>query len=103
MMMVTIRYTPKQLYSVIADVDSYHSFLPFATTSKVLSAAYRDRSQSAAFTTSKIGEKGWLNDQAECEAERWELAAELKIGAMGYEEGYVSRVELKKWSSVTVG
>lgn len=38
----------------------------------------------------------------ECENETWELEAELKIGAMGYEEAYVSLVELKKWSLVTV-
>jgi coenzyme Q-binding protein COQ10 len=87
---------------VIADVDSYHSFLPFATTSKVLSAALRDRSPAGPLVTKLTGEKGWLKDQMECESEQWDLEAELKIGAMGYEEGYVSRVELKKWSSVTV-
>lgn len=32
----------------------------------------------------------------------WDLEAELHIGAMGYQEGYVSRIEMKKWHEVTV-
>jgi hypothetical protein len=32
----------------------------------------------------------------------WDLEAELKIGAMGYEEGYVSKVQSKKWEYVSV-
>lgn len=30
------------------------------------------------------------------------MEAELKVGAMGFDEGYVSIVEAKKWQSVSV-
>ena len=47
-------------------------------------------------------DKEWLGGQGEQEGERWEMDAELRIGAMGYEEGYVSLVETRKWDSVQV-
>lgn len=87
------RYTPQQLYSVIADVDAYASFLPFATKSEVLSAVHDGQTRS-------IEEQGWLKGGAE--GEQWLLEAELKAGAMGFEEGYVSKVEAKKWERVSV-
>ncbi|KAM0749962.1 hypothetical protein T439DRAFT_326846 [Meredithblackwellia eburnea MCA 4105] len=85
-------YPAKQLYKVIADVDSYAQFLPFATRSEVLTAECLGK-------TSKTSEKGWLKDGQE--GEKWDLEAELRVGAMGFEEGYVSKVETVKWKEVT--
>ncbi|BGP53494.1 hypothetical protein JCM8202_001138 [Rhodotorula sphaerocarpa] len=90
-------YSPAQLYSVIADVDSYQSFLPFTTSSRVLSAALLDP-HTRHRTDRPLSEKGWLRPGAP--GERWEMDAELRIGAMGFEEGYVSRVEADKERSV---
>lgn len=36
------------------------------------------------------------------EGEAWQLEAELRIGAMGYDEGYVSIVDARKFKSVSV-
>ena len=89
-------HTPAQLYSVIADVDSYHSFLPFATSSQVLSAALRHSA-----TVLPLAAKGWLKPPT-IPNETWDLEAELHVGAMGYSEGYVSRIELQKYNQVIV-
>ncbi|GAA5885102.1 hypothetical protein JCM6882_007229 [Rhodosporidiobolus microsporus] len=91
-------YSPNQLYSVIADVDSYIHFLPFTTSSRVLSAAVL--SPNGGKTPQPLAQKPWLK---EGEGERWEMDAELRIGAMGFDEGYVSRVEVEKgrWVKAT--
>ncbi|KAM0792991.1 hypothetical protein ACM66B_002743 [Microbotryomycetes sp. NB124-2] len=57
-------YTQRELYSVIADVDSYEKFLPFAASSKVLSAARRTASGNERQTPNN---KGWLSDQGQGE------------------------------------
>ena len=95
----TTSYSPAQLYSVIADVDSYQSFLPFTTASRVLNSTSLDPSGQR--RDRPVTEKGWLRPGA---GERWEMDAELRIGAMGFEEGYVSRVEAEKerWVKVNV-
>ncbi|GAA5895135.1 type II toxin-antitoxin system RatA family toxin [Sporobolomyces salmoneus] len=91
-------YTPKELYTVIADVDSYHQFLPFTSSSKVLSASQFSSSQT---TRSNLAEKGWLRvDDDGHEGRKWVMDAELRIGAMGFDEGYVSRVEMEIPKSV---
>ena len=90
-------HTPEQLYAVIADVDSYRSFLPFATSSHVLSAALR----ADPATPQPLPQQGWLKPPA-TPGETWDLEAELHVGAMGYSEGYVSRIELQKYSQVIV-
>ena len=74
-------------------MDAYASFLPFATKSEVLSAVLEGQARPTR-------EKGWLKGGSP--GEHWELEAELKAGAMGYEEGYVSKVEAKKWERVSV-
>ncbi|GAA5872878.1 hypothetical protein JCM3774_006353 [Rhodotorula dairenensis] len=91
-------FSPAQLYSVIADVDSYQSFLPFTTASRVLNSTSIDPSGDR--RDRPVREKGWLRPGA---GERWEMDAELRIGAMGFEEGYVSRVEAEKerWVKAT--
>ncbi|GAA5979788.1 hypothetical protein JCM10908_003046 [Rhodotorula pacifica] len=93
-------YSPAQLYSVIADVDSYQSFLPFTTSSRVLNSTSIDPNGGGQRRDRPVAEKGWLTPGA---GERWEMDAELRIGAMGFEEGYVSRVEAEKerWVKAT--
>ncbi|GJN88053.1 hypothetical protein Rhopal_001009-T1 [Rhodotorula paludigena] len=92
-------YSPAELYSVIADVDSYQSFLPFTTSSRVLRAAQLAPGTNERMPQS-LQEKGWLRPG---DGERWEMDGELKIGAMGFEEGYVSLVEMEKsrWVKAT--
>lgn len=93
-------YSPKELYSVIADVDAYQDFLPFTTSSRVLSAVKRDPSEPSEQQPAPTVEKGWLKGGRAGEA--WELRGELQIGAMGFQEGYVSTVQAQKWQKVSV-
>ncbi|KAK4703029.1 coenzyme Q-binding protein COQ10, partial [Phenoliferia sp. Uapishka_3] len=95
----SLPYTPRELYSIIADVDSYASFLPFATSSSVLSAT-RIRSTGQRESTNISG-KEWLSLKEGVEGEKWEMQAELRAGAMGFEEGYVSKVEAEKFKFVS--
>ncbi|BGP00898.1 hypothetical protein RTG_01145 [Rhodotorula toruloides ATCC 204091] len=91
-------YSPSQLFSVIADVDSYQSFLPFTTSSRVLTAARLE--PDGRRVSQPVAEKGWLRGT---QGERWEMDGELRIGAMGFDEGYVSLVEMEKdkWVKAT--
>ncbi|GAA5829084.1 hypothetical protein JCM11251_004119 [Rhodosporidiobolus azoricus] len=91
-------YAPAQLYSVIADVDSYVNFLPFTASSRVLSATVLSANRQK--NPQSVAEKRWLKAG---EGERWEMDAELRIGAMGFDEGYVSLVEMEKgrWVKAT--
>ncbi|GAA6007900.1 hypothetical protein JCM11491_006530 [Sporobolomyces phaffii] len=91
-------YTPNELYAVIADVDSYHQFLPFTTSSKVLAASRL--SQASPTARANVAEKGWLQVGDGCQGQKWVMDAELRIGAMGFDEGYVSRVEMEIPTSV---
>ncbi|KAL8291908.1 hypothetical protein RQP46_002166 [Phenoliferia psychrophenolica] len=93
-------YSPQELYAIIADVDSYHDFLPFATASRVLSAVRHVEGTPGEIRD--LRRKEWLvGDREVGEGERWEMEAELKAGAMGFVEGYVSRVEAIKYRSVS--
>lgn len=47
-----------------------------------------------------VQEQGWLKGGQPGDV--WQMEAELKAGAMGFEEGYVSKVEAKKWKGVSV-
>jgi coenzyme Q-binding protein COQ10 len=78
-------YSNQQLYQVVADIDSYATFIPFLASSTVL-----DRPQG----------KPWLEGGSEGDAHK--LKAQLKIGFMGFDEAYVSDVEMRKWSMVKV-
>ncbi|KAK4049739.1 hypothetical protein OIO90_005320 [Microbotryomycetes sp. JL221] len=90
-------YSQKELYSVIADVDSYQKFLPFAASSTVLSAA--KHTPQGGKQPQQPQDKGWLSQQGP--GEKWELDAELRIGAMGFDQSYVSKVGATKWESVS--
>ncbi|KAG8716136.1 hypothetical protein FRC11_008617 [Ceratobasidium sp. 423] len=72
-------YTQRQLYNLVADVNSYHFFLPFCTNSKVL-------------TPPPPG--GFKTD------EPYEVEAELEVGFMGMNESYVSSVRCRPWEMV---
>lgn len=79
-------FTQKQLYRVIADIDSYSAFIPFLTSSKVLNAP-------------PDGSKPWLEEP---EDEKVELQSELAVGFAGFQEKYVSKNVCTKFHSVTV-
>ncbi|CAE7225882.1 unnamed protein product [Rhizoctonia solani] len=72
-------YTQRQLYNLVADVNSYHHFLPFCTHSRVL-------------TPPPPG--GFKPD------EPYQVEAELEVGFMGMNESYVSLVRCQPWESV---
>ncbi|KAI8071425.1 hypothetical protein BC940DRAFT_331224 [Gongronella butleri] len=40
-----LNYTPQQVYSIVANVDDYHHFLPFCTHSRVYSSKTVDQQQ----------------------------------------------------------
>jgi coenzyme Q-binding protein COQ10 len=71
-------YTPRELYNVVANVPSYNQFLPFCTSSTIL-------------------------HDARINAEKpFEVEAELKVGFMGFSEGYVSKVKGTPFQAVEV-
>ena len=75
------RYSQKELYSLVADVDCYRHFLPFCHASKVLHAS-------------------WPNWKLNPGDGPVVLEAELKIGFLGFEESYISRVLRNPYESV---
>ena len=77
------RYSQKELYHLVADVDSYRHFLPFCHASKVLNAS----------------RPNWKSNPGDGPVE---LEAELKVGFLGLEESYVSRVSCNPYESVEV-
>ncbi|KPV77075.1 uncharacterized protein RHOBADRAFT_42286 [Rhodotorula graminis WP1] len=94
-------YSPEELFTVIADVDSYQQFLPFTSSSRVLRAARLVVGPPSARRDEPVAERGWLKPGPE--GERWDMDGELRIGAMGFDEGYVSLVEMEKhkWVKAT--
>lgn len=93
-------YTPKQLYAVIADVDSYKQFVPFVTDSRVLVAKRAGTSPAQAEMEKLAKEQAWLRSFRE--GEEWEMKAQLRIGAMNFNEAYTSKVTTRNWDRVTV-
>ncbi|KAH8926460.1 cyclase/dehydrase [Atractiella rhizophila] len=94
--MVFVRYTQKELYQVIADIDSYSAFVPFCTSSNVNSAVAGPSKTSI----SRLS-KPWLKDPAEPnEPNDFQLRAELKVGFMTFQERYESTVECRRWDLV---
>lgn len=94
------RYSPKQLYAVIADVDSYKQFVPFATDSRVLVAKRVGTSSDEAECARLAREQAWLRSGVE--GEEWEMKAQLRIGALNFNEAYTSKVTTRNWDTVTV-
>lgn len=79
-----IRYTRKQLYELVADVDNYRHFIPYCTDSKVHS------SQS-------VQVPGPGGTQA---VEKKQ--ASLTVGFLTFKESYLSEVTCTPFSSVEV-
>ncbi|KAI1106133.1 hypothetical protein F4804DRAFT_349170 [Jackrogersella minutella] len=65
-------YDHKQLYGIIADVDSYQHFLPYCQSSRVTSWVPSSSSSSS--------------------SERWPWQADLTVGWGGIQETYTSRI-----------
>ncbi|WWD22574.1 hypothetical protein CI109_107067 [Kwoniella shandongensis] len=82
-------YSQAQLYSLIADVPSYSSFIPFCTSSTVLHPPSADGHAPQKWSDWKPG------------SEPFEVRAELAVGFGGLEERYVSKVVGKPFESVT--
>lgn len=78
------RYTPRELYSVVANVPSYAAFVPFCTGSEIVSATGGGPPKISA-------------------TEPFDVDAELRIGFMNFSEGYVSKVKARPYDSVEVG
>ena len=79
-------YSQAQLYSIVANVPSYSSFIPFCTASTIVSR--RDGSRQ---------EGKWESDDRP-----FDVDAELVVGFGGMEERFISRVEGRPFESVTV-
>ena len=73
------RYTQKQLFDVVSDVSSYPKFLPFCSSSRVLTCPPRQMPDG-----------------------RQILEAELTVGFMAFKESYVSTVTCTPNKSVEV-
>ncbi|KAL2114090.1 hypothetical protein VUR80DRAFT_771 [Thermomyces stellatus] len=65
----SIPYPPTALYEIIADVDSYSSFVPYCSSSTVTQWSAPDAS-----------------------SRRWPTVATLRVGWGGFEESFTSRV-----------
>lgn len=76
-----ISYRPSQLYHVVSDVDSYHLFLPYCTSSFVLK---RHTVKST---------EGY---------DILKMQGELTVGFMGFTESYISDVECRPYRMVQV-
>jgi len=74
-------YSQRELYNLVADVDCYRHFLPFCHASKVLNAS----------------RPNWKSNLGDGPVE---LEAELKVGFLGLEESYISRVLCNPYESV---
>ncbi|KAK7696162.1 hypothetical protein QCA50_000813 [Cerrena zonata] len=79
-------YRPSELYNVVADVESYSSFLPFCTDARVLSKSTP--------TTPRLG--GLTSPQALARV----MEAELTVGFLSFRESYVSKVTCRPNESV---
>lgn len=71
---------------MVADVDSYHYFIPFCTSSTVLKASLPD----------------WKTRIMKDGDPPFHLEAELQVGFLGIDESYISNVECRPFESVQV-
>ena len=78
---MSVRYSQKQLYEIVADVDSYHRFVPFCTGSKVLASLPSHHAESSYVIRKE---------------------AQLTVGFLGYKESYISEVTCRPYESVEV-
>ncbi|WWC65773.1 uncharacterized protein I303_108395 [Kwoniella dejecticola CBS 10117] len=90
-------YSQTQLYSLVSDVPSYSSFIPFCNSSTVLP---RPASNSKSTSSSNASTTRQWNDWTPGE-EPFEVLAELAVGFGGLEERYISKVVGIPFESVT--
>ena len=81
-------YSCKQLYNVVTDVDSYHTFIPYCRSSRVIASRQVSRPIAGA------------GDIEAPSAVRKE--AELTVGFLVFKESYVSEVTCIPFQSVEV-
>ncbi|WVR08101.1 hypothetical protein IAU60_005147 [Kwoniella sp. DSM 27419] len=103
-------YSQQQLYSLVSDVPSYSSFIPFCNSSTVLtrpvtgqpsesSASSTSGSSSTTAGTPPKGTREWADWKPGTEP--FDVLAELGVGFGGLEERYVSKVQGRPFESVT--
>lgn len=80
------RYRQAELYRVVADVSSYHKFIPFCTSSRILESS----SSLHAHLTAR--------DKPDV----LEMDGELTVAFLTLKESYVSKVTCKPYESVQV-
>jgi ribosome-associated toxin RatA of RatAB toxin-antitoxin module len=89
---LSTRYTPKQLYAIVADTDNYQRFIPFVTSSKVIRHDGPGDMQ----------DRPWV-DLDNGAGDTHKMDHEMSIGVMGFDENWVSHVTCEKFRSVSVG
>jgi len=103
-------YKPRDVYAVVADIDSYEHFVPYASRSRVLSASTSSSTRQSTssrrlLSTHELASKPWIPgtgaNAASAGGDKWELEAELAVGAMGFDERYKSHVTLVPLHTVT--
>jgi coenzyme Q-binding protein COQ10 len=81
------RYTREQLYKIVADVPSYSNFIPFCTTSSVVSPP-----NTTDVSANRLGDM----------TDPFDVKAELEVGFGNFAERYTSRVQGIPYESVKV-
>lgn len=87
-LILIFRYSQKQLYDIVADVDSYQHFIPFCVGSRVL-------------TPRKPLSTG-AESRHTANPSPYEVEAQLRVGFMGVQESYVSAVTCQPYKTVQV-
>lgn len=88
-------YSAAQLYNIVSDVPSYSAFIPFCTSSTVLSSPSSNSAGAPSRGSRRPVETTWKpTDQP------FDVEAELKVGFGGLEEAYVSKVTGRPFESV---
>jgi ribosome-associated toxin RatA of RatAB toxin-antitoxin module len=100
------RYTQNQLYSLVSDIPSYSTFIPFCTTSQILSSNSSPsdpsyQSSNASFQPSEESQQQDLKAMVQAGLE-FDVKAELEVGFGAFVEKFVSRVEGRPGEMVKV-
>ena len=96
------RYTREQLYSLVSDVPSYSSFIPFCNASTVLAPILPSSSSSSTSSGRNSSRRRIVAQDWKPDNQPFEVDAELRVGFDGLEEKYVSKVVGRPFESVTV-
>lgn len=100
------RYTQNELYSLVADVPSYASFIPFCSTSSIISS-----NSSPSAPQYESSNPSYVPDQEAYKQDLralvqgglgFDVRAELEVGFGAFQERFVSRVEGRPGEMVKV-